>query len=152
MVQISRARKILTLTLVQVFFLYASTALLCKSTYAIDKRLERPLVVLGKTTAVGAGLGLVGGAAGAALLGGGIRTVGKATSLGLYAGLIFGLFVLVAPPEAIYGESPIGKDQAPQPSRLRHKKDYDDWEDEGAKNQPRPAAPLFWAPVLSAQF
>lgn len=122
--------------------------------HALDRRLERPLLVMGKTTAVGTGAGLLGGAAALAFFGASGRTFGKITSLGLYGGVLFGLFILLAPPEAIYGERPLdGAPDVKAPSRFEQRPD--DW---GRRDRDQDVLqkgvqpPFFWAPVLNAQF
>ena len=80
------------------------------------------------------------GAASAAFFDASFRTMLKCTSIGLYGGLGFGLFVLLAPPEMIYG--------TPEDEPMRQR---DEGESAALPAHYKPVAAA-WAPLLTTRF
>lgn len=118
--------------------------------HALDRRITAPGGVLLKTSAAGAGAGLVLGLAAKAFFDASWRGAFKLTSVGLYGGIIFGLFVLMAPPETIYGE-PEGRGDGPRDGERPLDGDFGGL----LKNRHGPSAALgtaAWTPVYLGRF
>ncbi len=116
---------------------------LCAPAHALDKRVK----MVFKTSAYGAGVGLLAGGAFWAMGIGGLdnfRNLMIGTSLGLYAGLALGLYVVAIPPE------PRGAVKPANPNAPRQPVGPNDWmeEDEDIEEYKRsqvPAATSYWA-------
>jgi hypothetical protein len=96
-----------------------------------------------KTTGIGVGAGVLVGAAGAVIFDIGARGLFKCASLGLYGGLGFGLFVLLAPAEMIYG--------TPEED-YRGSSRGGEGESAALPSHFKPLAQAAWAPLLTTRF
>lgn len=118
--------------------------LLCSNPARADipSKVTRPASVMLKTTLFGTAAGAVLGLGGMAVLGGGAKTFGQVTSIGMYTGILMGIYILVAPPEFIYGTP---SEKAPEPSEEARSL--------VPRNSPLVArGPAFWTSIYQFEF